>query len=346
MSLTEFLKDKKSLKGFQVEKDPDIIGLDFNIMKQDYTDGVQIADDCMIPQMKENFAWMRGHQNCFTGFPNDGKTEMTLFLMTVKSLKSNWKWVIWSPEMKAANFVDGKVKVHYNVLAYNIMAAITGKTPYKHVHELYRVPIMTIDEIQDQKEWIEKHFIFLDPKQKKITDIYNLLKRVYEAQGYDGILIDPFKNIEAEHNVRDDKHLHDVFGKFKDFAVETNTVMNWIAHPKSGINRIVNKNGVDHLVPCNQYMLAGGAAWDNSMDGIYSIQRPNTLNDISDSAVSFHNLKQRMQELVCKRGTVENIDFDIKSRRYLFDGFSPLGFSEVMKPDKFPEADIKFDLPF
>jgi hypothetical protein len=226
--------------------------------------------------------------------------------------------------MKGANFVDGKVKIHYNALAYDIMATITGKTPYKHIHEKYHLPLMTIDELQIQKEWIEKHFIFLDPKKKKVEDIEVVLRRVYEREGYDGILIDPFKNIEAEPNKRDDQHLNGVFSRFKDYAVEINASMNWIAHPKSGVSRIVKKGNDEVLVPCNQYMLSGGAAWDNSMDGIFSIQRPDALNDITSSRATFHNLKQRMQELVAERGIVENINFNIKTRRYSFDGSCPL----------------------
>jgi len=353
MALDDFLKKRSNFTGFTDQKDPDIIGLDFGIMEQEHVKGVQVADSCMIDQMKENFAWMKGHQNCWTGFPNDGKTQFTLFMMMIKSLKSKWKWVIWSPEMKAASYVDGKIKIHYNRLAYDLMASLSGKTPYKHVNEKFKIPLMSIEEKRQQKEWIENHFIFLDPKKKDIKSIYETLKRVWNNHGYDGILIDPFKNIEAEHNVRDDKHLHDVFSKFKDFAVETNTVMNWIAHPKSNVNRVVNKGGQEILVPCNQYMLAGGAAWDNSMDGIYSIQRPNSLEDIKDPSVVFHNLKQRSQEVVADRGMVQDIEFDIKTRRYLFDGHSPLGFAESLseKQSKYEGGDIfkhsesKFETP-
>jgi hypothetical protein len=326
MSLDKFLAGKKNLNGFHVEKDPDIIGLDFSIIEQEHKEGIQIADNCMIDQMSECFAWMRGHQNCWTGFPNDGKTQFTLFMMIVKMIKSNWKWVIWSPEMKSANFIDNKVKVHYNLLAYEIMATISGKTPHKHIHNKYNVPLMTLKEKKDIAELIKDKFIFLNPKKKDIKSIYELLKNQYEQHGYDGILIDPFKNIEAEHNVRDDKHLHDVFANFKDFAVETNTVMNWIAHPKSGVTRVKNDGTLN---PCNQYMLSGGAAWDNSMDGIYSIQRPDTADNPTSSRVIFHNLKQRMQELVCNRGEIDCIDFDIKTRRYLFDSYDVMGGKQI-----------------
>lgn len=340
MGLNDFLKNRSTLKGFKEEKDPDVIGLDFDIMKQEHKTGVKVADSCEIDQMKEHFAWMKGHQNCWTGFPNDGKTQFTLFMMMIKSLKSGWKWVVWSPEMKGANYIDGKVKVHYNTLAYDLMASISGKTPYRHIHEKFKIELMTLEELEDQKKWIEDHFIFLNPRKKDINSMYETLKRIWNNHGYDGILIDPFKNIEAEHNVRDDKHLHDVFSRFKDFSVETNTVMNWIAHPKSNVSRVVQKKGEDVLVPCNQYMLAGGAAWDNSMDGIYSIQRPDSLVDITSSKVAFHNLKQRMQELVASRGVVTDIDFDIKTRRYLFSGVSPLGFSKIEESDTYAKNDV------
>ena len=317
MSLAEFLAKKKSLNGFKEEKDKDIISLDFSIIEQEHEAGVQIADNCMIPTMSPFFGWMRGHQNCWTGFPNDGKTAFTLFMMVVKAFKSDWKWVVWSPEMKSANYVDGKVKIHYNVLAYEIMAMISGKTPYKHTHEKYKIDLMTLEEKKEIAGMIERNFIFLNPEKKDIDSIYGLLKRVYESVGFDGILVDPFKNIEPERNIRDDKHLHEVFSRFKDLAVETNTVMNWIAHPRSGVQRVEN----GELKPCNQYMLAGGAAWDNSMDGIYSIQRPDILTDITSPRVAFYNLKQRMQDLVAERGIVDNIIFDIKKRRYYFDNY-------------------------
>jgi len=341
MSLQDFLKTKHNLTGFREEVDPEIIGLDFNIITQEHTNGVQVADSCMIEEMKKNFAWKRGFQNCWTGFPNDGKTQFMLFMMTVKSLLSKWKWVVWSPEMKSANFVDGKVKVHYNDLAYEIMAMCSGKTPYKHIHEKYKVPFMTIQEKEDWYEWIKKHFIFIDPKKKKIEDIYNLLKRVFDDQGYDGILIDPYKNIDSSDVAREDKFLHKVFDDFKDLAVRTNSVMNWIAHPRSGVTRIVSTKEGEKLNVCNQYMLSGGAAWDNSMDGIYSVQRPDVLDKISSSKVSFHNLKQRKQEIVCERGDVDDIDFCIKQRRYFFKGDDPLSYLYPIQ--KLPKAEPNFE---
>ena len=68
--------------------------------------------------------------------------------------------------MKKANFVDGKIKKHFNVLAYDMMAMISAKTPYRHVAEKYGVGLLSIDQIQHLKEWIEKHFVFLDQRSR------------------------------------------------------------------------------------------------------------------------------------------------------------------------------------
>lgn len=320
MGLSEFLKERSTKTGYKEEQDPDIVSLDFNIMEQDYTKGVQKGEETGIKEMDDNFSWMRGHQNCWTGWANDGKTTFLTYMMIIKSLTSGWKWCIWSPEMKKANFVDGKIKTHFNVIAYEMMATISGKTPYKHISEKHNIPLLNMEEIQFLKEWIEKYFIFLDPKQRDIKYVIEMHKRIYEKVGFDGFLLDPYKNISAEVGKRDDQHLSDVFAQISDASIATNSVFNWIAHPKSNVSRVTMNKDKPEVAPCNQYMLSGGAAWDNSMDGIYTPLRPYTMEDVTDNRVVFHNMKQRMQELTAQRGKVEGITFDIKKRRYLFDG--------------------------
>lgn len=324
MGISEFLKARTTHKGYKEEVDPDIVDLDFNVMRQDYEQGVQIGETTGIKELDHNLSWMRGHQNCWSGWPNDGKTQFTLYLMIIKSIVSGWKWCIWSPEMKKANFIDGKIKEHFNALAYDMMAMISGRTPYKHINDKYGVGLLSLDEIQFLKEWISEHFIFLDPVQKDIEYILTMHKRIFEQYGFDGFLLDPYKNIKAEVGKRDDQHLSDVFARISDASVQTNSVFNWIAHPKSNVSRVINVGDEQQIAPCNQYMLSGGAAWDNSMDGIFTPLRPYTVHDITDNRVTFHNLKQRMQDLTAQRGQVEGITFDVKKRRYLFDGRDPL----------------------
>jgi hypothetical protein len=226
--------------------------------------------------------------------------------------------------MKKANFVDGQVKTHFNVIAYEMMATISGKTPYKHIHEKFKVPLMSLDEIQELTTWISAHFTFLDPKQRDINYVLEMHKRIFEKQGFDGFLLDPYKNIKAEIGKRDDQHLSDVFAQISEASISTNSVFNWIAHPRSGVTRTIEVDGVLQVAPCNQSMLSGGAAWDNSMDGIYTPLRPYTTEDLTDNRVRFYNLKQRMQDLTAQRGQVDDITYDVKKRRYIFNYRDPL----------------------
>ena len=247
-------------------------------------------------------------------------TTFTLYLMVVKSLFDNWKWCFWSPEMKSATFYNGKVQVHYNDLINEIIEIITGKTVYKQISEKYKIERVGLNEYIKHAEWVKKHFICLDPKNNHIDHIYDLLLRTYEKEGFDGVLIDPFKNVRMDEGGREDQKLDALFSRFKNLAVETNCVMNWIAHPRSKVERLKD----DQKMPCDQYMLSGGAAWDNNMDGIYSVLRPNSHIEPNDTSVHFYNLKQRKQKFTTKKGMYPFINYNQKIQRYIFNGNDPL----------------------
>lgn len=320
MSLKKFIESKPSHIQSNEEESGIILKTDLDVFISEYNNGVAIADSCGIPFLKDRFSWKRGFQNVFTGYPNDGKTMFALFCMLFKGVKDGWKWVVWSPEMRSSAFVNGKVRVNYHDLLNEMIWTLAGKTPYKHIADKYFAERLTLDEVMYYLDIVQQHFITINPKDRTPEAIYTELKRIYEDQGFDGVLIDPFKNLEHDIRVRDDIYLDRVFSMYKDFAIETNSVMNWIAHPKANVQRL-NADGT--LKYCDQYMLNGGAAWDNNMDGIYSVFRPNRLVKMSDPDVWFLNLKQKKQALTTERGVVDNITFDIKKYRYLFGGIDP-----------------------
>lgn len=318
MSLKDFIKNNKDHKtGSEINRvNPDVCEISRELLLNEFDNGVQKGESSGVRELDEVYKILRGSQNCFTGYPNDGKTTFKLFLMTVKSLKDGWKWCFWSPEMKSASFYNGNVEVHYNDLVNQIISTVSGKPVYEHISQKYNLPRISKSEYMELIEWVKKHFICLDPKNTHIDHIYDLLLRTYEKEGYDGILIDPFKNVTMDEGGRDDQKLDKLFSRFKDLAIRTNAVMDWIAHPKANIE--IEKDGV--RVPCDQYKLLGGAAWNNGMDGIYTTFRPNILSDIRDPSAEFHNLKQRKQELTTERGIYPHIVYNIKTSRYLFNG--------------------------
>jgi hypothetical protein len=315
MSLIKFLQTKKQQQVKNLILDDLVVDVNEEILLHEYREGVQVAESCRVSGLTSVFSWKRGFQNCFTGYPNDGKTMLALYLMTQKSLHDNWKWVFWSPEMKSASFINDRIFVHYNDLINEIVWIVSGQTPYKHFADKYFIPQVNESEYIRIIKWAKDHFIPLDPKDKTADGIYNSLLKYFEKSGFDGILVDPFKNIQYDGKVRDDIHMEQIFAKFKDLAIQTNSVMNWIAHPKAGGERM--KDGI--LQPVTPWMLNGGAAWDNSMDGIYSVFRPDIKTDPRSPRVNFINMKQRKQELTTERGISDGV-FDIKTRRYDFIG--------------------------
>ena len=48
---------------------------------------------------------------------------------------------------------------------------------------------------------------------------------------------------------------------------------------------------------------------------------------------------QRMQDLVAERGAVQGIEFDVKTRRYIFDSYSPLGKEHMTKEEMYDRLD-------
>ena len=214
------------------------------------------------------------------------------------------------------------------ILINEIIEILTGKTVYKQIAERYNIERVGLEEYLTWAKWIKDHFICLDPVNNHIDHIYDLLLRTHDEKGYDGILIDPFKNVKIDDGGREDQKLDALFSKFKDLAVRTNTVMNWIAHPRSKVDRI--KDNIK--MPCDQYMLAGGAAWDNNMDGIYSVLRPESHTNPNDPYVHFYNLKQRKQKFTTKKGVYTMIEYNPMTQRYLFDNEDPLqvkGFKKL-----------------
>lgn len=318
MSLENFIKGKKSAKnGTPILREyDDVCSFSSELLEDEFDNGVQVGESSGVHQLDNVYKMLRGTQNVFMGFPNEGKTEFTLFLMTVKSLVSGWKWCFWSPEMISGVFYNGAVEVHYNDLVNKIVKIISGKEVYSHLAQKYKVKRISKTEYLQHVDWVKSHFIALDPKNNHVDYIYDLLGNIHAKQGYDGILIDPFKNVRTDERGRTDKMMDELFTKFKDLSVRTNTVMNWIAHPRSDSERDSKGN----RVPCRQTMLLGGSSWSNSMDGCYTIFRPNLDEDIRDTKVNFYNMKQRKQELTTSRGVYENINYEPKTSRYLFDG--------------------------
>lgn len=308
------------IEGVDLKKE--IIDVNIESLLKEFNEGKEVGENAGIPgDMETRYTWKRTFLQCFTGWPNDGKTTFFMFLALIKSLKDGWKWCIWSPEMLSSEKRDGKIYRNANDLIDELVYMLTGKCPYKHYQQLYKLPQMPVEEYKKAVDFIREHFVFVHPQEKTFDHLIDLYLKIYNDKNIDGFLIDPFKNIRQDKFGRSDQILDEAFDRFKDFAIDTNSSMNFIAHPKS-LSDQKEKDGPFKVV--DQFMLLGGAAWDNGLDGIYSVYRPFRHESVTDPNVEFYSLKKRKQQLTGKRGVVKEIKFNIKTNRYYFDDICPI----------------------
>lgn len=301
-----------------------IILIDQIAQLQEFEKGKTVGESAAVPALNTRFTWMRSFQNCWTGWPNDGKSTFILFLALVKSYVHGWKWCVWSPEMYNAFLSNtGKLILSASDLVDELVFMKTGKPPYKHFKDQYGISQLPRDRYLEALEWINEHFIFIDPKNRRYKDLFDCFRYVHDQYEVQGVIGDPFKNLDhsEEGGGRFDLYLDKLFSDGKTLALERNLSLNWVAHPRND----KDPKGTDGAYKvCTQFMLAGGAAWNNNMDGIFSIHRPYKHDNPNDPRVTFYTLKQRKQQLVGRVGFYKDIEFDFDTNRYYFAGYEPI----------------------
>lgn len=164
--LKSFIEKRRNFRSKIDISDSEIVLIDDEVLDQEYIQGSPKGEHCGITEMSEHFAWKRSFQNVWTGYPNDGKTQFALFMMLIMSLRNGWKWVVWSPEMKSSNFVNGQVRINYNDLVNILIWTIEGITPHYHVSEKYNCERLTLEKHISNRQFVKDHFVFIEPKDK------------------------------------------------------------------------------------------------------------------------------------------------------------------------------------
>jgi len=340
------------LKAKLLQQKPDfdgVIEIDKESLLREFDQGKAIGEDARVLLTdldgEKVFSWKRGFINTWTGWPNDGKTDFFTQMSAVKSFHDGWKWAIWSPEMYGSEKVDGRVVVNANDLVDEIIWKLYGECPIKNISDKYGKKLSRSKYVEGIL-WVQEHFVFLRPQDRSMTGVLDCYKKAYDKRSFDGLLIDPFKNISQDSSERIDRFLEESFGECKELSLDMDVSFNIIAHPKANVET-VDKDG--NRAICDQYKLSGGSAWNNSMDGIYSILRPNKHRDPKDRTTNFINVKQRKQHLVAVSGTCEKIIKDIPSSRYIINGIDPFKSKEAIKfeekPYQLPIVPNNFDKP-
>jgi hypothetical protein len=297
------------------------VPLDIAASVNEHSEGVQGGESCGIDALKDVFAWMRGTINGWYGYSNDGKTQFRDFIKVLKSKRDGWKWCLFRPEDMDTVMVNKKPQIKANRIYHDLAWVLTGKTYSKEFAKRYFIPQMTLDEMHTALEFIEEHFFVIYPKDRRYQNLIDEKRFIYEKYGVDGFETDPISGLILPEKERGDERLAAFLFDEKQFALETNTVNDFVNHPKS--MDVKEKDGRFKVV--TQFMVLGGSMNDAKMDGQYSIYRPERHLNPSDPKVHFWNLKQKNAQIVgAQRGVYEKIQFSFTKRQYYFDGINPI----------------------
>ena len=270
---------------------------------------------CGVQELSDIFSWKRAFSYLWTGTPNSGKTTMSLFMMLIMSIRYGWKWCIWSQEMEDSYLINGKIKYNIKDIVDTLIWTPKGITPYEHVARKYQSEVLSMSEKIEAYNFVSKHFHFVHCNNRTPAGLLEAFTKVHEQYGIDGFLVDPWKSVKQDINTRSDIWLEDVLMSFKEFSLETNSIMNFVVHPKSLKDYTDDTGNYRVITP---FDLNGGAAWFNSMDVIVSLRR---LKESTQS--EWYSYKIRKQHLVGKPGSFVNINFDLSKYRFIFNDNDP-----------------------
>lgn len=300
---------------------------DFALMVNEWKNGADKGMPSRVEALNDVFAWKTGFINGWYGYANDGKSTFFDYMAVLAAHFDGQKFCMFRQEDMNSYQTSEGVKVNGNDIYNNLIWVKTGKTPYRHIHEKYQIPLLTLQEYADAEEWVREHFFIVFSKDRRHQFILDRFAHMHAKFKINHFLIDPFKSLilRSGKGLRSDEILNAEFIDGKQFALETKTSLNYIAHPKSMEDVKVSKKEDAPFKVVTQFHVAGGAAWDNNMDSQFSIYRPERHMNAADPKVHFYNLKQRKAELVgVKRGVFKNIEFDWTTKGYFFDGVNPL----------------------
>jgi hypothetical protein len=151
------------------------------------------------------------------------------------------------------------------------------------------------------------------------SGLINAFTHLHEQFGIDGYLIDPWKSVKQIMDIRSDLWMEDTLMNFKEFSMETESILSFVVHPKS-LRDYKDENGNYRVI--TPFDLNGGAAWFNSMDVIISLRK---LQDNTE----WYTWKVRKQHLAGKTGEYVDLTFDMNTYRFYFGNNDPFNSSTL-----------------
>lgn len=311
---------------------------DYGINKG-YSTGWELLD--------EHYSVKLGCTTYLVGHEFSGKSEFILELLINLSLKHGLRHAIFSPETGVAE---------------EIVSVLCEKYVGKQFYGDYK---MDIKEVYRAVDFINEHFVIIDPKLDDITlkDLYKEVDKYSKQQGKEihTTLIDPFNELKIDYeNLPRDIWLEQALGFVRKNARATGRHHFIVTHPRES-ERLYHKDGYN--LPPTRKDYAGGQAWARKGESMLTLWRSpyyevNGRNEYTDKDGTpylqneAHLIIQKAKPRgIGKLGKVK-IFYDFKTTHYYYNGkFNEKVYADchshktTEKPMQ-PNIDFTKDLPF
>lgn len=286
-------------------------------LMHEFDEGYERGTTTHLPMMDNMFQWLRTYVNCWFGYGSHGKSELIRQLFLYKARFESYRWVIFAGE----NMSHKNGRVNANRYISSLAHTLLGKNPDPYFNNQ-----PTKEQYREAINFINEHFVFVYPPtlHKNLDLILEYFQAMIDTTGADGCLIDPWNKLMHVYTSQIDEYLSMQFDKIKYFSVKNNIIFNICAHMSKegrfGRDGKINKP--------SQHMLAGGPMWDNAMDTLVSVYKPNhgkplrvnnSLPEIEDdpnlAIVTSHKIREH--ELVATPGDV-TLYYNFRTRRFEF----------------------------
>lgn len=304
----------------------------FDSMLNGFRYGLKRGETTYCDEIDKAWKWRTGEVTLWTGYQNEGKSLMLNQLSLIKSYWDGDKFAVFSPEnIPMDDFYNDYIEM------------FIGKTCDKYYGEYQ----MTEPEYLEASSFVDKHFFLIYPEYDfKLSTILSKVEFLVRKYGIRHLIIDPYNTIEHLMNAgeREDLYISRFMAMLKKFAVLNDISIHLVAHQLTARK---NKEDGNRYFKPDLNNIKGGGTFADKADNVVFVWRPNRAIDFRDTEVMFASQKIKKQKLVARPCEIENIHFDFKSNRYLFNGVSPLTKIDehrTNKPkenEKVPKIDVQ-----
>lgn len=273
----------------------------------DYEHGQPKGTTTHVKDIDPYFTHRKGEVTLWTGYNNDGKSQLLRYLLLLKSKHDGWKHGFFCPE-------DMPFQEFYT----DLIETYQGKTADLFFDRSENH--MTKEQLMNGIEFANKHFFTVYPeKEKTLDELLNRFSYMIRKQNLDTIVLDPYNQIEhlIENGKREDLYISVFMSKLKAFAVKHNIAIHLVAHQ---VTPKLMQNG--KFPKPSRYAIKGGGTFSDKADNILLIWRENR-NEKGDTGVTFISEKIKKRKLTGVTGET-SFNFNFIKNRYIFDGHDPL----------------------